>query len=107
MKARRKCSFLLSVVALMVACARSELEVPANHPGHANARAGKRLKTTAFDATQVPPEPTAAEPPPHSGHGEHGVEATYVCPMHPEVVSKQPGNCPICGMQLEPKKVVP
>jgi len=24
----------------------------------------------------------------------------YSCPMHPEVQQAQPGNCPICGMQL-------
>jgi FtsP/CotA-like multicopper oxidase with cupredoxin domain len=24
----------------------------------------------------------------------------YVCPMHPEVVSEQPGRCPKCGMKL-------
>jgi len=28
----------------------------------------------------------------------------YICPMHPEIVSKTPGNCPICGMALEPKE---
>ncbi len=26
----------------------------------------------------------------------------YVCPMHPEIVRNEPGNCPICGMNLEP-----
>jgi Cu+-exporting ATPase len=26
----------------------------------------------------------------------------YTCPMHPEVVRDEPGNCPICGMTLEP-----
>jgi Cu+-exporting ATPase len=25
----------------------------------------------------------------------------YTCPMHPEVVRDQPGDCPICGMALE------
>ena len=29
-----------------------------------------------------------------------GVEVIYVCPMHPEVVSAEPGNCPRCGMKL-------
>lgn len=24
----------------------------------------------------------------------------YVCPMHPEVTSKEPGRCPLCGMDL-------
>jgi Cu+-exporting ATPase len=32
--------------------------------------------------------------------------ATYTCPMHPEIVRNEPGNCPICGMTLEPRNVV-
>lgn len=28
----------------------------------------------------------------------------YTCPMHPDVVRDQPGNCPICGMALVEKK---
>ncbi len=28
--------------------------------------------------------------------------AVYTCPMHPEVRKDHPGNCPICGMSLEP-----
>ncbi|MDI1355995.1 MAG: heavy metal-binding domain-containing protein [bacterium] len=27
----------------------------------------------------------------------------YTCPMHPEVVSDKPGQCPKCGMDLEKK----
>jgi len=27
---------------------------------------------------------------------------SYVCPMHPEVTSSSPGDCPICRMALEP-----
>jgi Cu+-exporting ATPase len=26
----------------------------------------------------------------------------YTCPMHPEVIRDEPGECPICGMALEP-----
>jgi CopA family copper-resistance protein len=29
---------------------------------------------------------------------------TYVCPMHPEVTSSKPGNCPKCGMRLVKKE---
>lgn len=40
----------------------------------------------------------------------HGVETSaandtgmeYTCPMHPEIVQSEPGNCPKCGMGLEP-----
>lgn len=28
--------------------------------------------------------------------------AIYTCPMHPQIRQPQPGNCPICGMTLEP-----
>ncbi|WP_152184072.1 copper-transporting P-type ATPase [Sulfurimonas indica] len=27
---------------------------------------------------------------------------SYTCPMHPEIIRNEPGNCPICGMTLEP-----
>jgi Cu+-exporting ATPase len=29
----------------------------------------------------------------------------YTCPMHPEIVRDRPGNCPICGMALEPRTI--
>jgi len=31
----------------------------------------------------------------------------YVCPMHPDVQSKQAGKCPKCKMKLEKKQVQP
>jgi Cu+-exporting ATPase len=42
-------------------------------------------------------EPRAAQP---AAPG-----ARYTCPMHPEVVQDEPGDCPICGMALEPMEV--
>jgi len=29
----------------------------------------------------------------------------YTCPMHPEIISDKPADCPICGMALEPMGV--
>lgn len=34
---------------------------------------------------------------------EHAVKHTdpkYVCPMHPQIIRDEPGNCPLCGMDL-------
>jgi Cu+-exporting ATPase len=30
----------------------------------------------------------------------------YTCPMHPEIQQDHPGDCPICGMDLEPRDPV-
>lgn len=41
--------------------------------------------------------PPSAEPPVPQ-------QAIYTCPMHPEVTSATPGQCPKCGMQLVKKE---
>ncbi|MDR6289009.1 MULTISPECIES: copper-transporting P-type ATPase [Inquilinus] len=58
---------------------------------------------------------------PHHGHAGHGhsmaahghavkdqapapAGTIYTCPMHPEIRQEGPGNCPICGMALEPER---
>ena len=33
-----------------------------------------------------------------------GQAVTYTCPMHPQIHSQKPGNCPICGMKLVKEK---
>jgi Ni,Fe-hydrogenase III large subunit len=40
------------------------------------------------------PQDTPAEP-----------SVRYTCPMHPEVVQDEPGNCPKCGMTLVPQDI--
>ena len=32
----------------------------------------------------------------------HAEEQLYTCGMHPQIIRKEPGNCPICGMALTP-----
>ena len=34
---------------------------------------------------------------------EAAAGTVYVCPMHPEIRRDRPGDCPICGMALEPE----
>lgn len=48
----------------------------------------------------------------HDSHEHHGEPAEpvapgtmYTCPMHPEIRQQGPGDCPICGMGLEPEEV--
>jgi len=39
------------------------------------------------------------------GASTANASALYTCPMHPEIEQIGPGDCPICGMDLEPKFV--
>jgi heavy metal translocating P-type ATPase len=48
----------------------------------------------------------------HGGHETKGrlappsgANVIYTCPMHPEIRQEGPGNCPICGMALEPETI--
>jgi FtsP/CotA-like multicopper oxidase with cupredoxin domain len=51
-------------------------------------------KTLAFIAEMDMSVPEGAGP------------VAYTCPMHPEIVSEQPGHCPECGMKLLPSELV-
>ncbi len=119
---------LLPLVLFAGACVSSELEVPRNHPGHPSARTGKVQLTSAHHPdldVRVEPDESASPHAGHSGHGtpttesnapappasagsaapaEQAPAGTYVCPMHPEIIRKEPGKCPICGMKLVPRK---
>ena len=57
--------------------------------------------TRCMDKFRVSPQQyiglAANEPAPAAPEG-----TIYTCPMHPEIRQPQPGNCPICGMTLEP-----
>ncbi|MEE4378706.1 MAG: efflux RND transporter periplasmic adaptor subunit [Candidatus Competibacteraceae bacterium] len=36
-------------------------------------------------------------------HARKHADVNYVCPMHPQIVRGEPGDCPICGMALVAK----
>jgi len=38
---------------------------------------------------------------------EEASASSYVCPMHPQITSSEPGTCPICGMKLVPAESAP
>jgi hypothetical protein len=54
------------------------------------------MTASAAQSTPPPITPSAAPPAPAA--------ALYTCPMHPEIKSPTPGNCPICHMTLVPIK---
>ena len=95
---------LLSSLTCAAACASTELSVPSTHPGNPGAPAGQASFASPLqetpDATETSSAPEQAAPQEHSP--EHAT--TYTCPMHPEIIRDKPGNCPICGMKLVPKK---
>ena len=71
---------------------------------YANAKTAAGADGPHGGAHTARPEDAAKETPrPHTSTAADDVE--YTCPMHPQIVQKGPGSCPICGMALEPKEV--
>ncbi len=71
------------------------------HDGHefrfcsANCRAKFAADPARWHAPARPADASTTAAPAHTGR-------RYTCPMHPQIVRDAPGNCPICGMALEP-----
>ena len=40
-------------------------------------------------------------------HAGQAAKTLYTCGMHPQVIQDKPGNCPICGMKLQPVRKQP
>ncbi|TCV65538.1 Cu+-exporting ATPase [Neorhizobium sp. R1-B] len=60
------------------------------HASHSLSRSGHlHEEKKPASKTSVKPEPEA--------------DVIYTCPMHPQIRQLGPGNCPICGMTLEPE----
>jgi Cu+-exporting ATPase len=69
------------------------------HEGHLYYFCGARCKTKFSadpEAFLTPKAPMQPDVPPQAG-------TLYTCPMHPEIRQDHPGNCPKCGMALEPE----
>lgn len=84
-------------------------EVKSNKPGNCPKcgmklvlQKTKAVKPTAPAPVKKAPAPTAASPARIAPVPQSAV--VYTCPMHPEVKSNKPGNCPKCGMKLVVQK---
>ena len=49
-----------------------------------------------------PSDPPAGET--ARDHALAHAQPGYVCPMHPQMTSDEPGSCPVCGMDLVKRK---
>ena len=92
---------LLSIVGFAASCASTELAVPDTHPGNPRAAAGQVAFASPLQGTMAAAQTSSAPAPQEHSH-EHAT--TYTCTMHPEIIRDKPGNCPICGMKLVPRK---
>ncbi len=67
---------------------------------------GKLDMTNLNDLKSIPKTPAggadAATPTGQATFPTDPQRALYRCPMHAQIVQDHPGNCPICGMKLEP-----
>jgi P-type Cu+ transporter len=61
---------------------------------------GTGKMNTQVGLSEAPPTVAVVVAPPTVTERRAG--AIYTCPMHPEIRQDRPGNCPKCGMTLEP-----
>jgi len=82
---------------------QSSTDTPQGHSHHERHGTHMMPDGTAMDGAQHDqgPHSHAAATAKPVAHGDHS-QVEYTCPMHPQVRQMGPGNCPICGMTLEP-----
>lgn len=102
-------SLLRSLLAfLLPACATASGTVfpfGTDHPAHADATESPLEDPAAFLRSEAGETASAVAPdePERPEAGEVSAGA-YVCPMHPEISSEEPGRCSKCGMNLVPRE---
>jgi hypothetical protein len=98
---------------VMLACVSTELGAGPGHPASPEAEAAP---LPAMGALLEQSSAQSSSPPESSpGHNHEAPQAAsedsspdetkqWTCPMHPEVIRSEPGECPICGMKLVPRE---
>ena len=93
--------------ALLSACASASgsfVPLGADHPASPQAPELPIQDPSGFLYSQGAETPASDAPArPDTGANEAPAGA-YVCPMHADVTSAQPGRCPQCGMKLVPRE---
>jgi hypothetical protein len=83
--------FLAMIAIVAVGCAQpTSTSVGTDHPANPDAQAAPLTAPNTLHASAPSPPPTHIAT----------TQPLYVCPMHPEVTSDKPGQCPKCGMTL-------
>jgi Cu+-exporting ATPase len=78
-----------------------DLQEHAGHEHHTHDHHAQHSKHSKH-SKQVPHACHAPAATPAAGVVAGAKDVEYTCPMHPEILQMGPGNCPICGMSLEP-----
>ncbi len=88
---------LIATLLFLTAC--QEQQPTENQPEakHDSATEHHHDKPKPSDSLADAKDDTALE------HAKKHLDTQYVCPMHPEIVSDEPGSCSICGMFLVEK----
>ncbi|WP_157896465.1 copper-transporting P-type ATPase [Acidovorax carolinensis] len=82
-------------------CPKCHMTLQPEGAGHGHNHAHAHPHAHPHAPSPTPPVPGhLSAAPPTSGPASSG--AIYTCPMHPEIRQDHPGNCPKCGMSLEP-----
>jgi len=100
----RRSALLLGMTTALTACAVGPMPVAQAASDPSNPSAPEGAKPAAVSAVAPREKSEHGEHAEPHDHAQHQSSVLYVCPMHPEVQSPEPGTCPKCNMKLEPKK---
>lgn len=96
--------FVLASLLLCTCATKQHALPPALDPSNPDAPASPEPETSQVLATDAGPTSSSPNEAPKVNSDRQAQQTLYTCPMHPEVVSREPGRCPKCGMKLVPKR---